>query len=415
MKKLKGFMPGQLSVNAELQGFTYMFSTMLRIAWSYKRTFFYLLKKRGLKAAYNFFYVKTFVPTGEGAGAAAYFLIGPLIRKFPRLAPYPKYIEMEMTTVCNKRCILCEHTYWNEKPVHLTFEQFKQTVDQFPDLKWVNLTGEGDAFLNPDYLNMLEYLKKKDVCIFLVDSFDNINEERARRLLNMDIDGIYVSFDAATKETYEKIKVGCKFERSLGNLKRLIELKKEMNKPIPDICFRFIITTLNYTEMPQFVELVRSLGTPKELGDGVRIEFCGLLEFPEIAKYKVWTVPKEILQETIKKSKETGIAVYFAHSEPEKHPPLENCIAWMEPYVMTGGYMQPCCAVLMSNKRDFLRKYTLGNVYDKSIHDIWYSERYKRFRDTITNPKAKVPLICNGCRAYSTEDRAKKYGVDETL
>lgn len=411
---IKSFLPGYMRFNTEVQGIGHMVKIIIKMSWAYKRTLFYLLKKKGIKAALNFIYIKTLVPTGEGAGAGAYFLIGPIIKKFPNLAPLPRYVEFEMTTVCNKKCVICEHTYWNEPSVHLSYDQFRDIAEQIP-LKWVNLTGEGDAFLNKDYLKIIEYLKKRDVCIFLVDSFDLINENISRRLIEMGVDGIYTSFDAATKETFEKIKVGCSFEKSINNLRKLIEIKKELKSPIPDLCFRFVITSLNYEEMPKFIELVRSLGTPEELGDGVRIEYAGLLEFPEIEKYKIDKIPENIIDETIKKSKETGIAVYFAHSEPKNHPPLEHCIAWMEPYIMMGGYVQPCCAVLMSNKREYLRKHALGNVFEQSFKDIWYSDRYQGFRNLINKADEKVPLLCVDCRAYNTQERQEKYGIAHEL
>ncbi|MCM8781701.1 MAG: hypothetical protein NC828_01400, partial [Candidatus Omnitrophica bacterium] len=204
---IKSFLPGYMRFNTEVQGMGRMFKIVTQMIWSYKRTLFYLLKKRGLRAAFNFIYIKTLVPTGEGAGAGAFFLIGPIIKRIPALAPLPRYVEFEMTTVCNKKCIICEHTYWSEPSIHLSFGQFKHIAEQIP-LKWVNLTGEGDAFLNKDYLKIIGYLKRRDVCVFLVDSYDFIDENVARKLVEMGVDGIYTSFDAGTKETFEKIKVG---------------------------------------------------------------------------------------------------------------------------------------------------------------------------------------------------------------
>ena len=38
--------------------------------------------------------------------------------------------------------------------------------------------------------------------------------------------------DGLTKETYEKVRVGGKFERVLGNIERFLELKDELGSPI---------------------------------------------------------------------------------------------------------------------------------------------------------------------------------------
>jgi MoaA/NifB/PqqE/SkfB family radical SAM enzyme len=415
-KLRKFFLPGGLVVSAEIYGTGQTLLWIFRTAWAYKRTINYLLKTRGIKAVINFLYVKIFVPVGEGAGAASFFIIGPLIRRFPQLAPYPRYVEIEVTTVCNRRCTICEHTYWKDQEErHLTFKEFKHIVDQFPNLTWTNLTGEGSSFLNKDYLKMIRYLKSKSVPVFLVDHFDYMDEDTAKQLIEMGVEGVYISIDGATRETYEAIRVGCRFERVLQNIRRFLELKKKMNSPIPEICFRYVVTTTNVHEMPQFIELISSLGDKKLFGDGSRVEFCGLLEFEEIKHLKVNELPKEIVREVLDKKKKHNIDVMFAHSEPKKHPPLEHCLAWMEPYIMMGGYVLPCCGVLMSNKRSFLRKHSFGNVFKTPFKDIWNSERYRRFRQLVNKKNGKVPLFCRGCRAYDTTEREAKYGIDMEL
>lgn len=417
----EALIPADFETSVKTLGIGGVFKFVLKAAWRYKRTVKYLVRNRGTKALRSFLFTKLFLPTGEGAGEGALPIVGPLIRRFPQLAPYPLNIEIEVTTRCNKRCILCEHTHWNEPSVDLSFKEFKKIIDQFPKLRWINLTGEGDAFLNKDYLKMIKYSKSKDVAVYLVDSFDLINKEIAEKLVQSGVDGIYISMDAATKETYEKIKVGCKFERTVENIKNLIKIKEEMKSPIPEICFRYIITTLNVHEMPKFVELVRSIGSWDSFGDGSKVHFIGLLTFKEIEQYYLPKLPEKIVGETIRKSKEdkNNLPVVFPHIEPEKFPSINRCLAWMEPYIMISGgepgYVIPCCAVLMSNKREFLRKHSFGNILEEPFKKIWNSERYRRFRQTVNRPNAEVPLLCRGCRSYDTRKREEKYGIDPGL
>jgi MoaA/NifB/PqqE/SkfB family radical SAM enzyme len=395
--------------------------TSIKSLLAYKRTIGYLLKKRGIRAVYNFLYIKFFVIAGgEGTGNwIVSRIMEPLFRASPDLAtkltPYPFTVEIEITNRCNKKCTICEHTYWHEPNRDLSFEEFKKIVEQFPKLKWVNLTGEGDSFLNKDYLKMIEYLKKKNIPVFLVDSFDLVDKQLAERLIEIGVDGIWISWDAATKETYEKMKVGCNFEKGLNNIKNLIALKKKMRSPIPELCFRYIVTTLNVHEMPQFIELVHSLGDRGALGDGSGIEFAGLLIFDEVKHLFVEEVPEDILQDTKKEAKELNVHVSFAHSSRSKLRPLERCRAWAEPYIMMGGYVMPCCAVLQNNNRDFLRKHAFGNMLETPFKEIWYSKRYKKFRQMIPKKDEKVPILCRGCRAYDASYREKRYGLSEEI
>jgi len=417
-KILLKVMPGGGFATSNLIGARRMLAMLFRVGWRYRRTFFYLLTHKGLRAAYNFFYTKMFVPVGEGAGAGVYFLVSPLVRKYPRLfAPRPRYVEIETTTVCNRRCIICEHTYWKDQEErHVSFEEFKTLYNNFGKLRWLHLTGEGASFLNPDYPKMLRYAKERDLSVFLVDNFDALNENIMRDLIDMGIDGVYISVDGATKETYEKIRVGCNFDRVVRNIKRFIELKKESRRPVPEISFRYVITTLNVHEMPDFIDWVAGLADAKTLGDGSRLDFVGNLEFKEVEHLSIKKIPQGILDACVEKARRVkNVNVFFSHIEPAKNPPINNCIAWLEPYIMMGGYVLPCCSVLMSNKRTFLREHSFGNLYEKKFDEIWNSPRYKKFRDSVTNPCAKVPALCYGCRGYNTSERAEKYGVDEDL
>ncbi|MEM2619249.1 MAG: radical SAM protein [Candidatus Hadarchaeales archaeon] len=370
------------------------------------------MDKRGLRGAYHFLFVKYLV--GDEGGEMA--LLNPLVARFPSLALLPLFpfkVEIEHTTACDKKCIICEHTYWKEKPERLTFEELKFIVDQFPKLRWVNITGEGSGFLNPDFLKMIEYLRSKDISVNFVDELDLLDEEKARKVVELGVNCIWISMDGATKETYEKIKVGCNFEKTIQNIKMLLTVKRELKSPLPTLCFRFVVNKLNYHEMPKMVELVHSLKEYGDLGEGSKLEFVGLLKFKEV-EHLYFEPPPEVVEATRKKAAELGIEVAFSHLEECELPPMETCSAWFEPYIMMKGYVLPCCAVLMSNKRPFLRQYSFGNLFEEPFEKIWRSERYTRFRWMVTRGK-EVPILCAGCRANNTREREQKYGVSKEI
>jgi radical SAM protein with 4Fe4S-binding SPASM domain len=141
----------------------------------------------------------------------------------------------------------------------------------------------------------------------------------------------------------------------------------------------------------------------------VPVEFTGLLYFPGIEKYYAPRAPQELVAELQKRR--DGVYFAFSHPVEETNPPVECCIAWMEPYIMMPGYVLPCCAVFMSNRRPFLRKYYFGNVFEKDFKQIWKNEYYTKFRKMVVDPYGPVPKICVGCRAYRTQYRIKKYGI----
>jgi MoaA/NifB/PqqE/SkfB family radical SAM enzyme len=381
---------------------------------NHRRTLFYLLKKKKFKQLYNFIFVTYFI-RGEDCGKG---VLDPIWKMFPQLTPYLWDIEVEITTSCYLRCVMCEHTYFDKEYLNqnITFEKFKHIIGQIKNLKWINVTGEGSSFLNPDFMKILRYLKSRSIYVDFSHDFYYMTDEIARELIKLGIERIYVSIDAATKETYEKIRVGSDFDRVVKNIKRFVQLKKEMGSPIPELCFRMNFFKDNVHEVEQLLDLIHSFGETKDLGDEPSLNIVSILEF-EQTKGWVVEIPKEVVNRVNAKSMKYGIPVYWSHPThyEQKKPPVDYCVSWTEPYVMIRGHVVPCCGVLMSNKRHFLEKNAFGNVYEKPLKEIWDSKRYRQFRKMLVDPKAKVPLLCIGCRSFNTIDRIKKYGASKDV
>jgi len=381
-----------------------------------KPTIKYLWKKKGLRAVYNFIFVKLFV-RGEECGIAIQDI---LWRKFPWMAPYPWMFELEVTTKCNLWCIMCEHTHWAKTEPSLNkdlpFEDFKKIIDQVPHLKWINVTGEGSAFMNPDFMKMLRYLKSRDIFVAFVDHFLDLPEERMRELIRLGIDRIWVSMDGATAKTYNKIRPGGDFDKAVKNIKKFIQLKEEMKSPIPEICFRYTFMKPNHHEMLDFIELVSTFGPKKWIGNKTWVDFVALLEFDN-TKPLVYEPTKDDEIRIPEHGKKYGIEARLGHPShiPEKKIKMTRCVAWSEPYMMIGGDLVSCCAVMMSNNRDFLRRNKFGNVLQTPFRDIWKSKRYKKFRRLVPKKESEVPILCDGCRAFDTTFRKKKYGVSKEI
>jgi radical SAM protein with 4Fe4S-binding SPASM domain len=348
-----------------------------------------LLKNKKFRSAYNHIWVSLFT---RNAGVA---LLDPLIRLFPQLAPYPKTLEIEVTTRCHLKCLICEHTYWKEPPRDMSFDEFKRVVDQFPKLKWIGMTGIGSSFLNKDYLKMLRYLKSRDIYVELYDSFDQMNEEIIAELIDLGIEKIYLSMEAATKETYEKIRVGASFERVIDNVRKLAELKREKKTPFPELWFHYIINKLNLGEMSEYVELVHSL-----VGDdsnyATLIYWTRLLDFKEVKHLDV-SLPANLKKDAIEKTDKYGIYNLW-NEDITRDKPITKCTNWTEPFVLVTGHVQPCCVINEANERNYQKEFSFGNLFEEDFRDIWRSSQFKEFKSKLH--QGKMPSICKNCRIH---------------
>lgn len=369
-----------------------------------------MARKKRWRNLYNFIFVTYFV-RGEDCGKG---VLDPLFKLFPRLTPFCWDLEVEVTTKCYLRCKMCERTFFPKDYASqdLSFAQLKEIIDGIPNLKWINLTGEGSAFLNHEFMDMVRYVKGKGIYLDFSHDFFRLSQNVMKELVELGVERMYVSMDGATKETYESIRVGSNFERVLANIRELLRIKRWLGSPLPEICFRYTFFRDNVNELPEFMDLIHSLGDAKDLGDEPSVNFVGLLEF-EQTKDLVVELPQAIANTVNAKARKYGIKVYWSHVSHDENqkPPLDWCTFWSEPYIMIGGYMLPCCSVFMSNRRPFLEEHAMGNVNGRSLKEIWDSEWYKAFRKIVVNPKAPVPVLCAGCRVFNTAERIKKYGV----
>jgi len=382
-----------------------------QMLWKHRRTLKYLAGKGKWRSLYNHIFT-TYLIRGEDCGKG---VLDPLWKLTGR-APFLWDIEVEITTRCYLKCIMCEHTYWPDKAYlnqDLKFEEFKKIIDNIPSLHWINLTGEGSALLNPDFMKIVKYCKDKGLYVDFSHDFFRITEEEMRNLIEWGVDRIYWSFDGVREDTYEKVRVGSDLAKVTQNVQNLVKLKKTLGSPLPELCFRFCFFKENIDEViliPGFLK--RLVDDIKDYGDQPSINIVSLLEFEETKDWAVEIAPN-IVGVTDRRSELYGFTNYWSHPThiEEEKPPLDYCTFWSEPYIMITGHVVPCCGTLMSNKRPELEELAFGNIYEEPLERIWNSERYREFRQMVVNPHGKVPRVCLGCRVFNTQHRAEEYGV----
>lgn len=375
----------------------------------HRRTLKYLWS-RDRKSFWNHIFVTYFV-RGEDCGKG---VLDPLWKLTGR-APFLWDLEMETTTACYLKCIHCEHTYFDKAYLnqHLSLETFLKVLDSAPNLKWINLTGEGTSILNPDFLAMVMNVKSRGIYLDFSHDFVKLPNGQAENWVKYGVDRIYWSLDGCTKETYEKIRVGAKFQDVIANVQKLILYKKQYSSPLPEICFRFTFFKENVREVEYLIPLLHHLvDSVKDYGDEPSVNLVALLEFEQTKGWEV-EIPLDVVARVDSQGKYFGFKVYWSHVThiEEEKAPMDYCTFWSEPYIMITGHVVPCCAVLMSNNRPNLEKLAFGNIHQQSLKEIWNSDHYRKFRKMVVNPKAPVPKICLGCRAFETKLRAGRSGI----
>ena len=125
------------------------------------------------------------------------------------------------------------------------------------------LSGDGDPFASLIYRHFLTNLKlknNKNIEIEIVTNGVLVKDHWHK------MDGVYnnivrfkFSFDAGTKEVYEKIRHGGNWDKLLESVKYIVNWKKSNNLKLT-ITSNFVVQTGNYTDMASYVDLCNDLG-----------------------------------------------------------------------------------------------------------------------------------------------------------
>ncbi len=350
---------------------------------------------RRFREIYNMFWVYPLWWNRKWAG----FLLNRFLPKLG-IDLFPPFLEIEPTTICNMRCVCCEHTYWKEPQKNMTFQQFKKIFDDFGKPKWLGLTGIGSSYLNKDYHKMLAYAKSKGTIIEIFDHFTHFKDDsKIKELIEIGPDFQFVSTYGASKKSFEKVCVGSDYELIEKNIKRFVELKKKMKKRFPILNFHYIITSESKEELLDFLDFVHSLDT--EVGEILVTPM--LHSFKEAKKYAT-SIDGNYVNKVRNRAKKYKIPITInmcAKKEAEgleKKPPISNCKEYIMPFIFVTGHVTPCCGQNEANARDWQKKLSLGNALEKPFKEIWSSPRYIHMRKMIR--QNKCPKECALCPAY---------------
>ncbi len=184
---------------------------------------------------------------------------------YPRLKlleEYPPNIQIEPTSMCNLRCIMC---YQSDKSFssksagfmgYMKLDLLKKIVDEIEGkIEGVTFASRGEPTLHKQLDEFLKYCEGKFLGLKLNTNATLLDEKKINALLSSDLQSLVLSIDEKNKENYEKIRVNAKFEKIMRNLELLknIREKKYKNSKIKiRISGVKINTEQNVDEMNQF-------------------------------------------------------------------------------------------------------------------------------------------------------------------
>ena len=106
---------------------------------------------------------------------------------------------------------------------------FEKTIDELSDhLLYLIFYFQGEPYLNPDFLNMVQYASSKKIYTATSTNAHFLNDETALQVVESELDRLIISIDGTTQETYEQYRIGGSLEKVLEGTRNVIKWKKEL-------------------------------------------------------------------------------------------------------------------------------------------------------------------------------------------
>ena len=279
---------------------------------------------------------------------------------------FPDRIYIESTNYCNLKCIMCPTGLGTIKRPkgYMDMRLYRRIVDEIgPRTGSAVLHSWGEPLMHPELFEMIRYGKRAGMRMETSTNITLLNDERARKVLDAELDVLYLALDGATKDTYQGVRVNAKWDKVLRNIENFLELKAQRGASTK-VIMQIIAMNETRAEVEEFVAR--------------------------------WNRP-EVDQVNVKHLDTWGdqVEAITAHKlggerSPMKRVPCPNL--WYHAYIFWDGSLTSC-------ERDYDIKTPLGNVAD-GVLKAWHGPAMRQLRRFHREGNFKAPA-CERCVEWS--------------
>jgi len=321
-----------------------------------------------------------------------------IIQKKTVIKSKVKRLWVTLTSRCNIRCRTCG--LWSS-PWDIPRKTVDEVIALYPYLERLVWLG-GEVFLCEYFDEMFEKaLPFPQLQQQIITNGVILNQKWIERIIRAQNTELTFSVDGTTKEVYEHIRVGAKFEKLITNIKLANKIKQETCSKTP-LRMNTVIMKSNYRQLEDFIELAKELGfcqlsimalhfdqDPEENilyshVDPKALEYV-TEAIPRIRqKAKLYNIDLDILLPTLEsdcqKSKGRNQDKPPVQLPPAKALQSLHCkMPWKYMFICDKGttYLTGSCVK------------PIGNIYKNSLDEIWNSPEAQGYRENMLKNEFK--------------------------
>ncbi len=328
----------------------------------------------------------------------------------------PSTFHLDVANACNVNCDYCwfhsqgaakradAHLFdaaWRSDMV--PWDLFTKLVDDLDALDGredVLLSGKGEPLLHPRCLDMIQYIKARDLGLTLFTNGVLLREQARRALVDHGANLVYVSLSSASPEVYEMLHPGHNGRAELGevldNVLALNALKRRQGALVPRVMMVDVLNAANASEALDFYEQARRIGA-----EHVRYQLIHVQDANRhLALRPEQVEPLRLAIAEAQRRADAGGPTVVANIHrqleslaPESgrwgygRTPDEGCyVGWTFSRSWTNGDVSFCCSPKV-----------VDSLRDRSFAEIWGGRRYSEFRNAARDLAAHGDLqFANG-------------------
>ncbi len=303
----------------------------------------------------------------------------------------PTIMDLEPNSTCNFRCTMCQVSNWDngKRANDMSFEEFKNFIDTNNHFMEVKLHGMGEPLLHKRYFEMVEYLSSQHIWTRTSINGSLLHiKENYKKLIDAGIGEVQCSFDGATKEIYENIRVGANFEKVVENFTLLNNYANTKDRLYTRMWA--LIQKSNRHQIFDFVELAVKMNF-KRLSFSVSLNDWGRDDWNQNNKeQEAQKFTKQEHEKLIELSKKYDIDItLWEQSSSYSTASKEKLCSWVfdRPYISSDLKVVPCCMIADPSVVNF------GS--SKDFTNVWNNKKYQDFRKL--HLEGKIPQCCKEC------------------
>ena len=299
---------------------------------------------------------------------------GDPAEKWASLADFPRMIDIELTSACNFRCLMCPtgNLSLQRKPVFMGWELHASIAVQCANAGTaIRYIGWGEPLLHPDAPKMIAQAAECGLLTHLNTNGSLVDYPMADRLVAAGLDSIKFSFQGVDRESYREMRAVDFFDGLVQAIWNVHEVRDAKRRP-------WIAASTSVTdEGPGRIEMFRDRVAPlvDELTIGTTI-----FDYMDLSAVRLRPADK------------ARLAKLKAREITEKRHPVPCPEVYDKLSIHADGSVVVCC-------NDFDGIMELGNVNDTPIVELWRHPKIEAYRERLARKDYDAPL-CKDCFDY---------------